>query len=204
MEPTKNIFTAFNSTSWDDGLKWVRLNKQIGIPLTVVDIGLNKENINKLNDLNVNVLPLEKKFGIEQTDIFNTMTSKMRNGIYMFWDILVQPEEIQQFWQVNKLITVKSLPVSISSLVYPFASIDLRVKFGEKIEQEVVAKFDGTLFSGLISGTPEVWGVFVGFYNHLIDSGTLESNLFGRNLALNLMAIYFPELIEVKSIPYQI
>jgi hypothetical protein len=205
METSKHIFTSLDQHAWLAGIKWIRDIKQAGVKLYVVDTGLLPEQASKLRELNVEVVPLSNKYNSQQVDIFYSMCQQMEEGnVYLFWDILMRPEEWKCMFSVSNFAAIKANGINMSALVFPLSNIDKRVKIGVRFEEELIPKHGSILSSGLMSGTSEGWTLFSGFYASLVSTGLIDQNVFGRNLALNLLLLYFPDWVEVKSVVHQI
>jgi len=203
METNKRvIFTGMNADNWQVGLKWVRSVKQIGVQVAVVNTGLTAEQVDKLQELDVDVIAHTKKTGVQQVDLFNSFIpyAEENLGKYVFWDVNVAAGDITPLWGVWTFGAAKGKEKDIGSLVYPLTVIDARVRLGNRLESEVVAEYDGALDGDLMAGTLDGWKLFVGFYNNLVETGTIESMVPARALAVNLFALYFKEWVEAKPI----
>ncbi len=206
MATNKVIFTGLEAANWQEGLKWVRTVKQAGVKVAVIDMGLEESHVDKLNELDVDIIPNSKKAGVAQVDLFNSFIpyAEQNPGKYVFWDSSVQTDGITALWGVWTFAAVKSNMDNVASLVYPLTAIDARVKLGRRLEIEVVDEYGGTLYGNLLAGTLDGWKMFVGFYNTLVETGTIEPTFPSRELAVNLFALYFREWVEAKPVSHQV
>lgn len=198
----KVIFTGLDAASWQAGLKWVRSVKQVGVKVAVVDLGMEDEHVEKLRELKVDVIENTKKTGTPQLDLFNSFIpyAEEHVGKYVFWDVSIGAEDIASLWGVWTFGAAKGEKDNIASLVYPLTAIDARVKLGDRLESEVVAEYGASLDGDLMAGTLDGWKLFAGFYNNLVETGTVEPHVPARTLALNLFALFFREWVEAKPV----
>ena len=203
MKNNRTIFTGLTKESWDAGLRWVRFVKQEGVTISVVDMGLEFEQVSKLQELSVVVLPNTKKTGVAQVDIFNSLVTQVQDGQFLFWDVEVQTTDHMAMWGL--LFSAPLLKnFNVHTLVFPLTAIDSRVRMATSLENEVISKYNSVLFSGLMAGSLYDWKLFTGLYSTLVETAVVETMISARNLALNLFALYFPDRIDPKPVEYQI
>ena len=201
----KCIWTYLNKDRWEQGVQWIRSVKQAGIIVLVVDMGLDDEQLNKLQELNIRTLPNTKKVGVNQSDVFNTLASDvLEDCVYLYWDVSIQCEEVSAFWTTQKLCANLDKITNIPALVYPLAAINTRVVIGKRLEETNIKNFGSPLFAGLFAGKAKSWQLFAGFYTSLVETGIIEPMVPAANLALNLFALYYPNEVETRQVDYEI
>lgn len=206
MATERTIFTGLNNESYKKGLNWIRANKQTGLTLLVIDMGLEPANVDKLKELGVKVVANAKKTGTPQVDLFNTFLTCVENpnGSYLFWDMEADPEDISALWGATTLAASLLKDLNIATLVFPLTTIDARVKIGARLEEDVIEAAGSAYYSGLIAGKLDTWKLFVGLYNNLVETGVVETLIPARTLVLNLFALYFKGQVETKPVEYKI
>lgn len=197
MSTDRTIFTGLNKELFEKGLRWIRVNKQTGLTLLVVDMGLEETHIEKLNEIGVKLVKNTNKTGFPQVDLFNSFLTYVNDGISLYWDMEVEAD-VGALWDTSRFAAPKLTDISVATLVFPLTAIDARVKMGEQLEKSDV------YFSGLMAGRAFEWKLFVGLYNSLIEAGIVENLISSRNLVLNLFALYFKDYIEPKPVKYKI
>jgi hypothetical protein len=206
MATERTIFTGLNKESFEKGINWVRVNKQTGLTLLVIDMGLNDSQSGRLKELGVKVVPNNNKTGIPQADLFNTFLACAENpsGSYLFWDMEAETEDITALWGASRLAAPLLSEVNIGTLVFPLTTIDARVKIGSRLETEVIEANGAVYYSGLMAGKLDEWKLFVGLYNNLVETGVVETMIPARTLVLNLFSLYFAGHVETKPVDYKI
>ncbi len=208
MATNRTMFTGLTEETWEAGLRWVRANKQSGLTLLVVNMGLDESQVSKLNELGVKVTPNTKKTGADQVDVFNSFLAYYDKtggiGTFLFWDMEAKSENVGPLWGATLFAAPTLEDSSITSLVFPLSAIDDRVRIGARLESEVIQPKGGAYYSGLMAGSIKEWMLFVGLYNTLVETGVVETLVSARNLVLNLFALYFPDHVETKPVEYEI
>lgn len=202
MATDRTMFTGLDKESWETGLKWARANKQPGLTLLVIDMGLDVTHVSKLQELGVKVFPNTNKTGVNQVDVFNSFLASCNNqipGTYLFWDMEVKTESVSPMWGSSRFVSPLFKDPNIATLVFPLTTIDSRVKIGRTLEKQ-----EDIHYSGLMSGGMYDWKLFIGLYNTMVETGVVETLISSRNLVLNLFALYFHEHVEIKPVEYEI
>lgn len=206
MATDRTIFTGLNKESFEKGIKLVRANKQTGLTLLVIDMGLDESQSGRLKELGVKVVPNNNKTSIPQVDLFNTFLTCVENpqGSYLFWDMEAETEAVGALWGTSKLAAPLLNETNIATLVFPLTTIDARVKIGVRLEKEVIDANGSGYYAGLMAGKLDEWKLFIGLYNNLVETGVVETMIPARNLVLNLFALYFIGHVETKPVDYKI
>jgi hypothetical protein len=127
---------------------------------------------------------------IKEGDIFSTIASKVsEEGVYAYCG---SDRSIE--WVDTKFITAEIADIDMASLVFPFVSFDIRVKFSRLLESKVLKRFGGFLGTNLIFATSSGWKALSGFHNALIKTAKVEAD--SKILVINLFAMYYPNHIS--------
>jgi|GEM_PF-4050719 len=186
------VFFDLKQEEWEDGLNFIRTTKVPNVGAVVVDFGLNQEQLEKLQQLSVTVLPNTKFTSNMQADIFNTLWPFAKE--YPDSKFLFCKKDFSLDMFSSDKFSCGRAENDIARLVFPLTSFDNRVKLGDKIEKVTAGKFH----SKFILGNSHWWASFSGFYNALLHTEIISSAMSSLDLVLNLFAVYFPKFIELS------
>lgn len=169
------LITDIGEYNWEQGLKWIRKTKSLLLHQIVIDIGLSDNHIEKLKELNVQV--------VKPKSHFFSFIREVCEDDFVYCNVNFDKD-------IKFDICCYETKLDISKLLLGVSNIPQRVILSNKFEKTYGFDF--------LNVTYDTWNFLDGFASFSLDSGFVEMREGFNCLIFNLFVLYFKDVLSVE------